>query len=368
MNRSSVLSCIVCSSLIFSTSLFSAQQVNRVVAKVGDEVITSMELDRYLTPVVRQLGDAYRGDELNMRIVQAKRAALKQLIERKLLTAEAKKRELEIPEVEVEKQMDKVRSGFTAEEDFRAFLEEEGLTLEKMRDIVKDDLVARVLVQEKVAKHVTILPSQIHDYYQTHVSDYMQPGYVHMYQILVKKEPADDAGRTRAEKIMEELNRGGSFTQLAKMYSEGPKKETGGLWGVVEEGFFGEDMVDVEKAAFNLEPGNYSPIIETRYGYHIVYIDRKRISRILSEREAYEDIHNRLFEQAFADAYDEYLRYLRDKTYIEIPEERKTDQFSLSHRDTASGSREQMPFERLPDVGEMPSNDDVKTDSESDTF
>lgn len=368
MNRLFVLSCIVCSALIFSSTAFSAQQVNRVVAKVGDEVITSMELDRYLTPVIRQLSDAYSGPELNMRIVQAQRAALKQLIERKLLTAEANKLELEIPTVEVDKQMDKVRSGFATEEDFRAFLEDEGLTLGKMRDIVKDDLVARVLVQEKVAKHITVLPSQIHDYYQTHVSDYMQPGYVNMYQILIKKEPTEEEGRARAQKVLEELQKGGSFTQLAKMYSEGPKKNVGGEWGVVEEGFFGEDMIDVEKAAFALAPGNYSSVIDTRYGFHIVYIDRKRISRILTEREAYDDIHNRLFEQKFANAYDEYIQYLKDKTYVEIMDERKEPQFSLTNQDNSGESRERMPFERLPDVGDMPSDDGVKTDTDSNSF
>lgn len=332
MNRLFVISSILSSALVLSclTHSADAQQVNRVVARVGDEIITSMEVDRYLTPVIRQLRESYSGQELSARIVQAQRAALKQLVERKLLTAEAKRLEMAIPEIEVEKQMDAVRSGFATEEDFRAFLEEEGLTLGEMRDIVRDDLIARVLVQDKVARHVVILPSQIRDYYQMHVSDFLQPGHVNMYQILIKKEPTTQEGRRRAEQILAELQRGASFPQLAKLYSEGPKRDAGGSWGVVEEGFFGEDMAAVERAAFALSPGEFSDIIETRHGFHIVYIDRKRISRILTEREAYEEIRSRLFEEQFADAYDAYIQHLKDRTLVEIRDTHEEPRFSLT--------------------------------------
>ena len=85
----------------------------------------------------------------------------------------------------------------------------------------------------------------------------------------------------------------------------------------------------VEKTAFGLKPGQFSSIIETKYGFHIVYVNRKRISRILSEREAYDDIHRRLFEEKFAKAYEDYMEYLRDKTYVEIVDPSIPTSFSL---------------------------------------
>jgi len=67
-----------------------------------------------------------------------------------------------------------------------------------------------------------------------------------------------------------------------------------------------------------MKPGHFSNIIETKYGYHIVYIDRKRISRILTEREAYDNIKQKLFMERYSEGLDDYIKYLSSKTYVEI--------------------------------------------------
>jgi len=314
---------IVCSSVLLAAVAGAAEesQVSRVVAKVGDEVVTSVELEQFLEPIVRQIEQAYTREEAAVQVARAKQAALKQLIERKLLAAEAKSQELELPPIEIEKQIDNVRARFATEEDFLASLEERNLSLDEFRTIAEDDLKARLLVQEKVARRVRVLPSEIHDYYQLHVSDYQQPAQVHMYQILFKKRPDEAAARVRAEKVLSELKNGANFQQLARLNSEGPKRQEGGDWGMVEQGYFGDEMAAVEQAAFALEPGSFSDIIETKYGFHIVFIDMKRVSRTLSEKEAYDDINRRLWEEKFATVYEDYMQHLRDKIYVEIVDE-----------------------------------------------
>jgi parvulin-like peptidyl-prolyl isomerase len=323
MKKSSVNWCAAaCSVALLALAAHAAAaddaEVSRVVAKVGDEVVTSVELEQFLEPIVRQIEQAYTREEAAVQVARAKQAALKQLVERKLLAAEAKAQELELPPIEVEKQIDNVRSRFATEEDFRASLEERGLSLEEFRTIAEDDLKARVLIQEKVAKRVRVLPSEIHDYYQLHVSEYMQPAQVHMYQILFKKRPDPAAARARAADVLAELDEGASFQQMARLHSEGPKRTDGGDWGLVEQGYFGDEMAAVEQAAFALEPGRHSKLIETKYGFHIVFIDMKRESRTLSEKEAYDDIYRRLWEDKFATVYEDYMQHLRDKTYVEV--------------------------------------------------
>lgn len=298
--------------------LRAAEQVNTVVAKVGGEVITSIELDRFMSPQVRQIEEMYGQSGVDARRPALRQAALKQLIEYKLLSIEAKAQELQIPDIEIEKQMDKVRARFATEEDFRAFLDQEKMTLDDLRKLVTDEYKARAILQDKVIKKITVLPTEIHDYYQLHVSEFMQPSQVRLFQILIKKTPSVSNAYARALEVLDQLSRGGNFQQIARLHSDGPKRDQGGDWGVVEEGTFGEEMAPVEKAAFALKPGEYSTIIETKYGFHIVYIDQKRISRILSEREAYDDIYRRLFETKLATAYEDYMTFLRDKSYVEI--------------------------------------------------
>lgn len=292
--------------------------VSRVVARVGDEVITTVELDQILKPIVRQIEENTPPEQRAAQIAKAREAAIKQLIDRKLLLIEANRLELQLPEIEIEKQIDKIRSQYATEEDFRNFLEQQRMTEGELRKTVHDDLKVKALFQEKVMRRVTVLPSEIHDYYQLHASEFVQPGQVRMYQILIKKRPDPVQARKKAESVLAELKAGANFQQLARLRSEDPKRDKGGDWGLVSEGFFGEEMAAVEKAAFALEPGQFSDIIETRYGFHIVYIDRKRPGRVLTEAEAYDEIYTRLFQQKLAKVYDDYMQYLRDKTYVEI--------------------------------------------------
>jgi len=306
--------------MLISTFGFAAkqEQVNRVVAKVGNDIITSVELERYVTPIVNQLKKSFTDEQLEGRIAHARQTALNSLIERKLLNQEAERVQLAIPEVEVEKYMNKIKANYGSEENYQAFLAKEGLTPEEMYKMAEDELKAQVIIHEKVIKKINVLPSEIHDYYQLHVSEFLRPAQVRMYQILIKKSDPPEKAKKTAKNILIQLKENANFQQMAQLLSEGPKRKAGGLWGYVTRGFFGEEMSKVEDAAFKLKPGQFSDIIETDLGYHIVFIDRKRISRILTEREAYDDIYNRLSDAQFTEIYKNYLDYLRGKTYVEI--------------------------------------------------
>ncbi len=306
--------------LLLSTFGFSAgqEQVNRVVAKVGNEIITSVELDRVVNPIIKEHQKRYSGKELSQKIGLAKLGTLNSMIERKLLNIEADKMQFALPEIEVDKYMNEVKANYGSEENFNAFLIKEGVTLEEMREMAAEDLKAQVIIHEKIIKKINVLPSEIHDYYQLHVSEFLRPAQVRMYQILIKKTEHQAKALKTANELLKQLKEGANFQQLAQLKSEGPKRKSGGHWGYVTLGFFGDEMARVENAAFKLKPGQFSEIIETDLGYHIVFIDRKRISKILSEREAYDNIYNRLSDTQFTEIYKNYIEYLRGKTYVEV--------------------------------------------------
>ncbi len=325
---------------IYPFIAFSAksEQVSRVLAKVGNDVITTVELDQFLKPMLAKYGEQYNKSDFDNLTKQARRTALKQFIERKLLTQEAESLQINIPEIEIKKEMERIRSQFPSDTDFDDFLKTKDISIDEYEKLIKDDLTTKVLVHEKVTKKILILPSEIHDFYQLHISEFLQPAQVRMYQILIKNKPTPEAALLRAEKILQELKLGETFQQIARLSSEGPKKSNGGDWGVVEKGFFGDEMKNVEDAAFQLKPGHSSPIIETKYGYHIVYIDRKRISRILTEREAYDGIKQKLFMERYTEALDDYIKYLNSKTYVEILQPDTETKFSFKNDNTESST------------------------------
>ena len=88
----------------------------------------------------------------------------------------------------------------------------------------------------------------------------VMPNKVHCSHILVKTEK-------EAKVVLERLQKGEKFSNIAKQVSLCPSKKQGGDLGTFGRG---QMVKEFEKAAFALDKGQISPITKTKYGYHIV--------------------------------------------------------------------------------------------------
>jgi len=86
------------------------------------------------------------------------------------------------------------------------------------------------------------------------------PNEVHCAHILVKTEK-------EAQTVVERLNKGEKFSNVAKEVSICPSRKNGGDLGTFTRG---KMVKEFEQAAFALEKGQTSPIVKTQFGYHIV--------------------------------------------------------------------------------------------------
>jgi parvulin-like peptidyl-prolyl isomerase len=86
------------------------------------------------------------------------------------------------------------------------------------------------------------------------------PNEVHAAHILVKTEK-------EASAVLERLNKGEKFANIAKEVSLCPSGKRGGDLGTFGRG---KMVKEFEKAAFVLQKGQVSPIVRTQFGYHIV--------------------------------------------------------------------------------------------------
>jgi parvulin-like peptidyl-prolyl isomerase len=86
------------------------------------------------------------------------------------------------------------------------------------------------------------------------------PDKVHCAHILVKTE-------TEAKAILERLNKGEKFSNIAKEISQCPSKKNGGDLGTFGRG---KMVKEFETAAFALSKGQISKIVKTKFGYHII--------------------------------------------------------------------------------------------------
>jgi len=139
-------------------------------------------------------------------------------------------------------------------------------------------LLASMYEEESLAKSVKASQAEIDEYMKAHPEE-----QVHARHILISVKSADapteegldkTAARAKAEEVLKRVKAGENFEALAKEYSTDPgSKDNGG-----DLGWFGRGRMvpDFEKAAFALQPGQVSEIVESPFGFHIIKVEGRR--------------------------------------------------------------------------------------------
>ena len=120
-------------------------------------------------------------------------------------------------------------------------------------------------------------PAQIEEYYEAHLDDeFTKPEQVKARHILIRAgaDASDEeraAARAEAEALRDRTREGEDFAALAKDHSDdsGTSARGGDL------GWFGRGSMvpPFEEAAFGLEPGSVSDVVETPFGYHVIQVE-----------------------------------------------------------------------------------------------
>ncbi len=105
----------------------------------------------------------------------------------------------------------------------------------------------------------------------------------------------------KIENILQKVRGGQDFAELAKQYSEGPSKDKGGYLG----SFRRESMVKpFADKAFSMEAGEISDPVRTRFGWHIIKVEKVNAATVTALADAKDRIRKKL-----ADGYAKQLAY-----------------------------------------------------------
>ncbi|HEX6308609.1 MAG TPA: peptidylprolyl isomerase [Longimicrobiales bacterium] len=122
-----------------------------------------------------------------------------------------------------------------------------------------------------------------------------------------------DSVMTRARAVLEQARGGADFAQLAAQYSEEPgAAERGG-----DLGYFGPNqMVEpFSEAAFRLDPGEISELVETPFGIHIIKVEDKRLPEFEPMRD---EFRQAMVQRRISEAEEQYLTQLTDSRQLEV--------------------------------------------------
>ena len=291
---------VVCAAVVMSalgTAVVSpAQQVaGDTVAVVNGQPVYMWEV-RLLAPQV-QAEMARQGMRPEREaIIQA---ATQRLVDMRLLGQEAQRLELEAAPERVDQTMDEIVQQAGGREALDTTLAGMGVTYDQLRASVAESDLVQVFIATQVEPQVTVSAEEVDAFYADNPAIFAQPEQVHARHILMKATPEDpqevrDAARARAAAARERAVAGEDFAALATELSEGPSAPQGG-----DLGFFArEQMVGpFADAAFALDIGAISEVVETRFGYHVIKVEEKRPPSTMSLEEAREPLERMLHDQ-----------------------------------------------------------------------
>ncbi len=139
----------------------------------------------------------------------------------------------------------------------------------------------------------------------------------HARHILVKTNEAvseADARRTLTD-LRERLTQGGAdFAELARQYSEDGTAARGGDLGWL---YPGDTVPDFERTMDELKLNEVSMPVKSPFGWHLIQVLERRKAEVSADRQRLA-ARRVLRERKLDEAYQEWLRLLRDQTYVEL--------------------------------------------------
>jgi peptidyl-prolyl cis-trans isomerase SurA len=125
---------------------------------------------------------------------------------------------------------------------------------------------------------------------------------------------SEEDARRRLQVLRERIESGADFAELARLNSEDGTAARGGDLGWV---YPGDTVPEFERAMSALKPGEMSAPVRTPFGFHLIRVEERRAGDPSAERRR-QQARQALRERKADDAYQEWLRQLRDRTYVEM--------------------------------------------------
>jgi peptidyl-prolyl cis-trans isomerase C len=292
-------------------------QLPDVLARVNGEAITKTEFEKALQNVEANAGGPVPPDQRD----RVYRSVLDQMVGYKLLIQETRNRKLVVPETEIDQRVAQIRSQFPNEDAFKQALTQQHLTLEQLRSDARSDMAVSTMLQAEVTPKVTVSAAQVDDFYKNNPTQFQQPERVRASHILLgfpqgADEAAKQKARTQAAEVLKQVKAGKDFAALAKQYSSDPgSAQQGGDLGFFQQG---QMVPPFDKAAFSMQPGQTSDLVETQFGVHIIRVAAREPARTVPIDEVRPQILQYLEGQSRQQQTETFVNGLKAKGKIEI--------------------------------------------------
>jgi len=313
----------------FSVAVFSINAqaeepiiVDRIVAVVNDEIITLYDLNETLKPYEENIQALdYSPEKARETLFKLRSDLLNKLVDEKLADQQIKKNNLTISTQEIDKTIERIKEKRSyTDEDLRAGLAQQGLTIEEYRENLKKRLLRGKLVNYEVKSKIVITSAEIEKYYNEHIEKYAGETKYHLWNIFIRFSQMPDESLKqiafgKMEAVLSQLKQGQSFESLAAEAPDSPQSPQGTDLGLYRLDELSSQLRNVVK---DMKAGGYSSIIETDSGYQIIYVQKVLVAEAKTLSDFETEIEDVLYNEAIDKRYNTWLSELRERSHIKI--------------------------------------------------
>lgn len=292
------------------------------VATVNGVKISKEEFDRNLLAAKEQFAKVGWQESDPAKMTELNDKVLDRLINVELLHQQSSKQGIVIDPKEVDDTVAGFKKQFPDEAAFQDFLKEKQVSEEEMKAEIEKSMALKKLqdiLKVEFTETTVVTDKDAEKFYAENQDMFKQPEQVKASHILVSvDENADEATKKEAhekiESVGKQIKDGGDFAELAKTNSSCPSSANGG-----DLGFFGKGQMvkPFEDAAFSMNVGDVSDVVETKFGYHIIKLTDKKAEGTMTFDEVKEKLIPWLKQQEIEKKFNTYLEDLKKNAKIE---------------------------------------------------
>jgi len=243
---------------------------DKIIAIVGDKIVLKSDIVNYMDDMKRQGSELPRNADCMI---------LERMMQDKALILQAEKDSLPVSDEEVEAELDqRVRYFIMQYGGKEAFEQIAGRTIyqvkEDFRKSIKEGRLSKAM-RDKIVESIKITPNEVRDYFNRIPKDSL-PFYeteLVIGQIVMHPKAGRELEKFAQDELADyrrQIEAGQkSFETMARLYSEDPgSKQSGGRYEINKNQKDWDP--DFKNAAFRLKEGQISPVIKSKFGYHII--------------------------------------------------------------------------------------------------
>jgi peptidyl-prolyl cis-trans isomerase SurA len=299
-----------------------AEVVDRIAAIVNNDVISLIELNEALKPYLDKVLAANYGPEKEKQMLfKVREEVLKQLVDQKLTDQEIARYKLNVNEKEIDQSIERIKQiNSITDEEFRAALSREGLSMETYRQKMREQLLRANLLNREIKSKIVITREEIKAYYDAHPEEYGVEEKYYLMSFFLKSSPSTSVQSPSAhhgvmKEMLVQLRAGNNPDDVVKsILNQGVTVQH------LDLGLFKLDALapDIQNAIKGTKVGEYTNVIDTDQGLQIFYIKDVVQTAGKTLELATPEIESKLFKEIVDSKFSKWLDELRQRSHIQI--------------------------------------------------